>query len=276
MTSLEGASILEHIMNKPAETATFQALVAAFRRPSFEARPENRLRLGIEDVDARLGGLPRGALHEIFAGTDGHAGAAIGFAAVLARLVCAKRSLLWVRQDFAALEYGEIAASGLLELGLDPHRLILVRAADALGVLRVAADALACGGLGAVVAEIPGNPKILDLTASRRLVFAAARKNVTALLLRLNATPTPSAAETRWMVRAARSDSADDDWGRPRFDVTLARHRHGATGQWLMEWSCDDGHFIKPGNRLAAHSGAVAATPAHRPPSSPGIVRRTA
>jgi protein ImuA len=228
--------------------------------------------LGHASADACLGGLRRGALHEVFAGSAGQGAAATGFAAALAMRACANRRLLWVREDFAALEHGELCATGLLELGLDPDRLILVRVANALNVLRSAADALSCGGLGAVVIEIMGQPQILGLTASRRLVLAAARKNVPAFLLRLGAAPASSAAETRWIVRAARSADAED-WGLARFDVQLARNRHGPTGHFVMEWSSDDGLFRAPDNKFEAHSGAVVPALADRSYPAPGAQR---
>ena len=71
--------------------------------------------------------------------------------------------------------------------------------------LRTAADALACDALGAVVLEVWGEARQLDLVASRKLTLAAQASGVTALLLRIAATPQPSTAETRWIVRAARS-----------------------------------------------------------------------
>ena len=120
----------------------------------------------------------------------------------------------------------------------------------------------AARSLGAVIAEIPAEPKILDLVASRRLAFAAAQKNVTAILVRLAAEPDASAAETRWIVRAARS-SNNDEWGAPVFAAELTRNRHGRTGNWVMEWNSDDGIFREPDQ--AAHSGAVAAASADRP-----------
>ena len=96
--------------------------------------------------------------------------------------------------------------------------------------------------LGALIMEIPGTVKVLDLAASRRLVLAAAESGVTAFLLRCSAEPEPSAAETRWLVRAARSDNQNENWGRPLFEAALVRNRHGRTGQWLMEWNGDDGN----------------------------------
>ena len=132
--------------------------------------------------------------------------------------------------------------------------MILVRVADAAGVLRAAGEGLACASLGAVIAEIPSEPKILDLVASRRLGFAAARVGVPALLVRLGAEPDANAAETRWVVRAARSAN-DEEWGAPVFAAELVRNRHGETGNWVMEWSIDNGIFREP----AADTRAVAA-----------------
>ncbi|HUO91218.1 MAG TPA: hypothetical protein VMU08_18760 [Rhizomicrobium sp.] len=218
--------------------------------------------LGHAEADATLrGGLLRGALHEVFAGDAGASTA--GFAAGLARRVGGAKRVLWIRQDYAALEYGEICVTGFAELGLDPASLLVLRAADATDALRAANDALSCAALGAVIVETAGNPKILDLVASRRLVLAAQNRNVTAILLRLGATPEPSAAETRWLVRAVPS-AAIEEWGLPRFDAELTRNRHGETGRWVMEWNCDDGVFRKPEDDQAAHTGAMAAAPADR------------
>jgi protein ImuA len=164
------------------------------------------VQLGHPAADACLqGGILRGALHEVFPAGGGDEASACGFATALAARVAAGARVLWLRTDFAALEHGEISALGLIELGLDPDRFLLLRAPDATSVLRAASDALSCATLGALVIEIPGAPKILDLSASRRLVLAAAQSGVTAFLLRLDAQAEPSAAETRWLVRAARS-----------------------------------------------------------------------
>ena len=79
--------------------------------------------------------------------------------------------------------------NGLAELGLDPRLLVTVRAADVGRALRTAADALACDALGAVVLEVLGEARQLDLVASRKLTLAAQTSGVTALLLRLAAEP---------------------------------------------------------------------------------------
>lgn len=245
-----------------------------------EDRTAARIALGHAAADARLrGGLMRGTLHEVFAGDT--SAAATGFAAGLAQLVRGHKKLLWIRQDFAALEYAELCPTGLAEMGIDPAAVILLRAANAEDALRAGADALSCAALGAAIVEIPGNPKVLDLVASRRLVLGAQNKGVTVFLLRPGAEPEPSAAETRWTIRSASSAATEgwapsaeaDNWGSPRFDAYLTRNRHGETGQWDMEWCCDDGAFAEPSEE-AAHPRLVAAAASQRPAAPPGAYRR--
>ena len=220
--------------------------------------------LGHAAADACLkGGLRLGALHEVFA-QSGHETAATGFAAGLAARVAATKSVLWIRQDFSALEFGELSATGLLEFGLDPSRLFLLATAHGEDAVRAATDALSCASLGAVVIEIPGDAKILDMVTSRRLTLAAAQNGVAAILLRFAAKPQASTAETRWLVRAAPSPRRDDDWGHPAFKTELIRNRHGQTGQWIMEWDCDDGFFGQPWDGCAANRGAVVSAPSDR------------
>jgi protein ImuA len=221
------------------------ALRASLAKPGLEeASP--RIPLGHAAADLCLkGGLESGVLHD--------------FAAGLAARMAARKRLLWIRQDFSALEFGELSATGFLEFGIDPARLLLLCVGDASDALRAANDALSCAALGAIVIEIPGRPKILDLRASRRLTLASAQKTVTAFLLRFNAEPEASTAETRWLVRAGVSPPQAENWGHPVFEAGLVRNRHGRTGKWGMEWSCDDGLFKE------ADRGAVVSAPADRP-----------
>jgi protein ImuA len=218
------------------------------------------VRLGYDPVDQALkGGLRRGALHEVFA-SAGHEAAATGFTAGLVRRLARGRQVFWISQEFASREYGAFCPPGFFEFGIDPSRVIFLSAARLQDALRAAGDALACAGLGAVVIEVMGNPKALGLTASRRLVLASARNSVPSILLRLGAVPQASAAETRWLVKAAPSAPETDDWGQPLFDVSLIRNRQGRTGQWVFSWSCDDGRF----EEAKAAFGAVVSTPANR------------
>lgn len=236
------------------------AIKARFSGILGDAAGAARAPLGHAPADACLGGgLRLAALHEVFPAASGNEAVASGFALALAARVSGPRKwLLWVRQDFSALENGDLHAPGLLEMGIDPNRVLMVCAPDAMGVLRTGAEGLTCAGFGAVIIEVWGRPKIFDLVASRRLALAAAEHGVTAIVLRFGTAPEPSATETRWIVGAAPSRNAED-WGTPVFDAALVRHRHGACGRWVMEWGRDNGIFRQ------THSRALATAPSDRP-----------
>jgi protein ImuA len=250
----DGPDSLEHNMNKKEKLADLRHFLAHYALPPD--RPS--ISLGLPTADSILGGgLRRGALHEVFAGDWG----AGGFAACLAIQAAGKKPLFWIRPDYEALEYGPLSATGLLELGGDPANLFLLRASHADDALSAAADILACPHVGAVVLEICGTPRCLDLVASRRLSLLAEESGVTLFLLREGAKPEPSAAATRWQVRTLASDPDDDDWGAPRFRAQLTRHRLGPLSDFLLTWDSEHGLF----HDAAAHSGLVAAAPADRP-----------
>src|SRR4030081_1382234 len=266
-----------------ARTTTLAALRGSIERieTPAQAGAPGRVALGHAEVDATLqGGLAVAAVHEVFA-EGRQSAAATGFIAGLAGRAAARRPLVWVRQDFTEIESGALSMSGLAELGLDPRLVVTVRAADVEAALRTAADALACDALGGVVLEVWGEARQLDLVASRKLTLAAQASGVTGLLLRGAAEPSPSTAETRWIVRAAGSPPAAplmptapllpaaswSAWGAPMFDAQLVRNRHGPVGRWIMEWKCDECLFSKP----AAYPQPVAAAPAHRPYQTPAL-----
>jgi protein ImuA len=257
-----------------ARTSTLASLRGSIERieQPNDACAFNKVALGHTSADAMLrGGLAVAAVHEVFA--EGHQGAAAtGFVAGLAGRITPRKPLVWVRQDFAEIESGALSMSGFSELGLDPRLIVTVRAADAETALRATADAFACDAVGAVVLEVWGETRQLDLVASRKLTLAAQASGVTALLLRVAAEPAPSTAETRWIVRAAHSPPAEG-WGAPVFDASLVRNRHGPVGRWIMEWKCDECLFREP----AAYPQSVAAAPAHRPhPAAIGGPQRRA
>lgn len=234
------------------------ALRAVLEKPELE-KPLVRTPLGHCEVDLCLnGGLQHGVLHEVFAAV-GHEAAATGFVAGLAARVAANKYTLWIRPDFSAQEFGEFSPTGLLEIGLDPSHMLLLRVANASEGLHAASDALSCAALGTMVIEIPGSPRILDLVTSRRLTLACAQKSVTALILRFGARPDASTAETRWLVRAAASSKQEEDRGYPAFEIDLVRNRHGKTGHWFMEWNCDGCIF----QSSTADHGAMVSTAAN-------------
>jgi len=235
------------------------ASIAGGERPSAD-----RFATGHAALDASLGGgLARARVHELFAGEGDDAASAAGFAAMLAlRAGGAGAPILWLRTDEAERRGGRLYAPGLAELGGDPDELIIGFAPDAKALLRGAADAARCGGLGALIVECWGRCPALDLTASRRLALAAEQSGVTLLLLRQEAEPVPSAADTRWAVRAAESSALDANApGPPRFEIELLRRRAGPSGmRWRLEWDRDQSIFREP-----ALPGAMVPLPSRGP-----------
>jgi len=241
--------------------------------------------LGDPALDAHLpgGGLALGALHEIEGGrAEWDDGAATGFCAgLLARLLAAvsepgrgqgrgrgsdNKPVLWVGP------WRDLYAPGLKAFGLDPGRLIQVRAKagtetlwameEGLRCTRLALwameEGLRCTRLAAVVGEIDA----LERGSGRRLQLAAEASGVTAFALRRGLYPArpgrrgPSAAVTRWRVAAEPLvGRTGQSLERPRWRAELLRCRGAAPGQWCLEW--DD----------AAGSFAVAAALRDRPPA---------
>lgn len=281
--------------NTLAELAAAVARIEAQGTSGREAA--RRMALGPAEVDRALGGgLKRGALHAVTATNAAGAAAATGFAAALAGKATAGeaaestagrgRAVLWIRQDMAARENGELWGPGLIAIGLDPDRLVLLHAKDLVSALKAAEAGLACQALAATVIEPFGAMARFDRVAGRRLALAAGRSGALALMLRI--VPPPgltaglSAADTRWLVaslgsswsapaqgvsqevqKEAGEEQAGEQeaweqkaweqeaWERPLARVELVRNRMGSLGRWPLAWGFDDGAF-----RLAERSRA--------------------
>ena len=228
-----------------------------------ESRPaEAWLASGHGAFDAAIGGgLMVGRTHEFFAADALDGASAAAFAALLALRTPGQTPLLWLRTVDAGRRTGHIYAPGIAELGGDPGRLLLIETADPRMLLACANDAVRCAGSAAVIVESWGKFPLLDLTAGRRLTLGARDAGTTLLMLRLNAAPTPSVAETRWSIVAAPSRELQADApGAPAFDLELLRWRGGPAGtRWRLDWDKDEQAF-----RDAALSGAVLPLAARR------------
>ncbi|MEN5247467.1 ImuA family protein [Brucella pseudintermedia] len=203
--------------------------------------------LGLAGADAAFPhGLAGDALHEVFAENPGAHMAATGFAlALVLRATQERRPVIWIEEESATSEYGGLYPPGLHAFGIDPSRLLIVRCPSAQDVLKAANDALEAGSGGkashlvsGVVAAVTGQPKCLDLTASRRLLLASETAQLPVILLRSHRTAVQSAAVSRWRVAPAPSRSSGANApGKPAFSAVLERNRHGTCGQWIMEWN---------------------------------------
>lgn len=202
------------------------------------------LPFGLATIDRILpgGGLARGALHELCGAPD-HAAAA-GFAATLLGRLARDGHGVWIGPR------DELFAPGLKELGVEPARLIVVRARDRDTRLWALEEALRSPGPAAALAEIDR----LTLTQSRRLQLAAEARGVTALLLRpAGAAATPSAALTRWRIDPLLSaGELRQAPGPPRWQLELIRARGGQSGVWQIEWREGGWHEIAGALALAA------------------------
>lgn len=225
--------------------------------------------------DALAGRLARGRVHEVYTAEDEDAPGAAGFAAAVAvTLAKPGQTILWLRAQRAVRSGGLLQANGWAELGGFPGNALVGELPDAMALLRAAIDALRCPALGAVIVESRGAMRELDLTAGRRLALAAEKSGVPLLLLRIEAKPVPSAAQTRWQVASAPSRALPGNApGLPTFDVTLLRQRAGPCGlAWRLEWDRDRRIFregplpsavvsVSFGGSAAAGRGGTVATP---------------
>lgn len=228
--------------------------------------------LGHDVLDARLGGgIARGRLHELFAADPIDQPCVTGFALMLSMRL-GDGPLLWLRQDGGVRQGGGLHAPGLVELGCDPARIIEVQVPDETALLQAAGDAVRCQQLAAVLVEPWKAARAFDLTASRRLSVAAEKTGVTLFLLRSAADPAPSAAHTRWQVRAVPSTAlAAGAPGPGAIEIRLIRHRGGlAEFRQRLEWDRDQSVFRDASLPCAVVSGAAGG------PAAAGAARRRA
>jgi protein ImuA len=175
-------------------------------RPS--GRAARRLPLARSFDSALGGGLADDALHEIAPARPADGAAAMGFALALAARFLSRRrpaSALLISEGFADQESGALYGPGLVAHGAPLSRLVFVRAPDAALAFWAMEEALKCGAPAVVVGEI-WNLKTYSLAASRRLLLAARKGKVPALLILASAygqaERLSSAAETRLEIAA--------------------------------------------------------------------------
>lgn len=196
--------------------------------------------------------LEAGHLHEIYADPEDRA-AALAFA-LADRTKPAPIVLVQMTQRLHGVPCGD----GLVALGIDPARLILVEALDGKELLRTGHEAARCPDAGLVLLEARGELAEYGLTASRRLTLAAQYARTTVIVLRLAAAPRASSAHTRWSVVSVPSlplEAGAPGW--PAIEVELLRWRSGPAGRrWRLEWNANHATFREAGT-AAPLPGAV-------------------
>jgi protein ImuA len=136
------------------------------------------------------------------------------------------------------LPHADLYGPGVAACGLDPTRLVLVRATRDAEILWAMEEGLRAPGIAAVVGEVGALPAV----ASRRLQVVAERSGITAFLMRRWRTAgeavrernLPNAAATRWRISALPSITVGGvpGVGQPRWRVELSRCRGGLPGIW--------------------------------------------
>ncbi len=255
---LGSAAVPEHavLRNRAAVAEELRRLLP---RMEGSCQKGKTLPFGLPAIDRHLpqGGLPCGALHEIVP-EPGGTPAAFGFIVALLATILPRKAgedetylgaglprtyppLIFVLPDYG--QYGRLYGHGLNALGLDPARVILVKAMHRRDALWAMEEALRSGAPAAVAGVIDK----LHLKSSQRLQFAAAQAGLPLFLLRQAPSPSSpacgggwgggSAAATRWRVAPARA--ARDRFSlfaRARWHLLLERCRNGRAGEWMVEY----------------------------------------
>ncbi len=236
-------------MSSPVTLETLRQRVRLLERPS--ARHAGILPFGVAEIDAHLPehGLLVAALHEVSGGGEDDwpaACATLFVAGILGRL---HGTVLWCAGA------GDIFAPGLACAGLPPDRVLYAEAGDEKTVFLVMEEALRHPALAAVVGEVSRLP----MTASRRLVLAAEKSGVMAVVLRRRPPEdAPNAARTRWRISPYPSLPLPvPGIGRGRWHMELSRCRGGTPKSWIME-ACDAQGCLGVPAELGDRSAAAA------------------
>ncbi|WP_245517221.1 MULTISPECIES: hypothetical protein [unclassified Mesorhizobium] len=294
IAKIEGT--LPERLEAPARNTSVDAAgsdITVLRRGLAVASPDAFLHTGIEGLDAALGGgLPKAALSEIHGLETRDAGAVAGFALSLTSLILKEKQglpVLWIGTAEIFHEAGFPYASGLHALfGIEPEQLLFSEAPKLLDALWIAEEAARMTAFAAVILEIRGSPRLLDLTATRRLHARAQSAGRPVLLLRQAGEAEPTAAPVRLIVSAAPAAARrtiagplDGSIGSPAFTVDIGKSRTALPGQFTLEWNPDEHAFAERtensvavvpvplrGADPAPASGAVLAFPALAAPAT--------
>lgn len=182
-----------------------------------------------------------------------------------------ERAWLWVQDKGARRLSGRPCHAGLpRDLA---HRLIHVAAESPEDALFAIEEGLRCRDLAFVIGEIAGNPRALDLTASRRLSLAVERHGVPLWLVRLGAERDLGSARMRWAVESA--PSTVPRWnpqapGSPAWRADLFRSHTFPPGQWTLR---DDGQRLLADSTTPATFASSVAGGRDRPSHLGDLVR---
>lgn len=207
--------------------------------------------------------LPGGLVQEIYADETRDGGASLAFSLAQARTLMSDRRpvVFYVQLAEDAQRLGVPYGPGLSWFGIEPERMVLVRAADMTEFLWTLEEVVSCRAVAGIVADIRGSPKLLDFTASRRLSMRASSNKVSLFLLRYGARRESSASHLRWRLRPYRSGRNPYDsrgLGNARWRLRLEKGRIAGTQMdWSLEWTRNGLAIFSP-----SASGIIAPRPA--------------
>jgi len=182
--------------------------------------------------------FPLGAVHELISEKRESAASTTGFmAGILSRLMRTGSAAIWIGGSRI------LFPPALKAFGIAPDQIIFIELQKEKDILWSVEEALKCGGLAAVIGEMPE----LSFTSSRRFQLAVEQSRVTGFILRSNPhSLQPNACVSRWKINPLPgfSDEGLPGLGYPRWQVDLQKIRNGRPGSWQVEWRSGKFHEI--------------------------------
>jgi protein ImuA len=186
--------------------------------------------LGFMSESFPQGVFPLGAVHELISEKRESAASTAGFVAgILSRLMKTGSAAIWIGRSRI------LFPPALKTFGISPDQVIFIELQKEKDILWSVEEALKCGGLAAVIGEMPE----LNFTSSRRFQLAVEQSRVTGFILRSNPRSLqPNACVSRWKINPLPgfSDEGLPGLGHPRWQVDLQKIRNGRPGSWQVEW----------------------------------------
>ena len=187
---------------------------------------------GLEPVESAFPNavFPTGAIHEFLTEEPEHAAACGGFLGGLLQVLMEQGGIcLWISTGRS------LFPPALKTFGVNPDRIIFIDLKREKELLWAMEEALKCGSLAAVVAEVGE----MSFTESRRLQLVVEKSRVTGFILRSNTKKlSATACVARWKITPLPSELEDGmpGVGFPRWNVELLKVRNGNPGCWKIEW----------------------------------------
>ncbi|MEL7486818.1 MAG: hypothetical protein AAGJ87_06340 [Pseudomonadota bacterium] len=195
--------------------------------------------------------LNAAGLHDIAGDAYADFAAAFGFTLAAAHQAAEARGkpLFICEQIISQADQGALYGPGLAHFGIAPDRIIIASVRSEQDLLWCAEEALACGGLGAVVLRLSPREKKYAFTPSRRLHLRAIEAGVPAFVVRGSPARAATAAESLWRVGARPSKpvspfvaraAAKRILGEARALARLERARATPPASYELGWSCEE------------------------------------